>query len=173
MAPTDDTPVVPPPVQDDEAEALLAACRVLVAVSAQSIAAVESVVDITEFRILVVVASEGQVSIQQVADHIQVHPVTATRFCHRLVLMNLLRPQQGCPTHRDEHRQQEPHRFTLTAQGQGVVHMVMSRRRAAIEPTLARLSATDRKAIVAALHTFAHAAGEPERHDLWAMGWSH
>jgi DNA-binding MarR family transcriptional regulator len=173
MAPTDDTPVVPLPVQDDEAEALLAACRVLVAVSARSIAAVESVVDITEFRVLVVVASEGEVSIQQVADHIQVHPVTATRFCHRLVLMNLLRPQQDCPTHRDEHRRQEPHRFALTAQGQGVVHMVMSRRRAAIEPTLARLSPTDRQAIVTALRTFTHAAGEPERHDLWAMGWTH
>jgi hypothetical protein len=25
----------------------------------------------------------------------------------------------------------------------------------------------------AAAHTFTHAAGEPERHDLWAMGWTH
>jgi DNA-binding MarR family transcriptional regulator len=173
MAPTDDTLDSFASVQDDEAEALLAACRVLVAVSARSIAAVESVVDISEFRVLVVVASEGSVSIQQVADHIQVHPATATRFCDRLTLMNLLQPQHTRTVHLEEREQHQSQRFALTAQGQGVVHMVMSRRRAAIEATLARLSPADRRTLVAALRTFTHAAGEPERHDLWAMGWTH
>jgi DNA-binding MarR family transcriptional regulator len=173
MMPTDETLDSPAPVQDDEAEALLAACRVLVAVSARSIAAVDSVVDITEFRVLVVVAGEGSVSIQQVADHIQVHPATARRICDRLTLMNLLQPQQARSAHREEHLRPVSQRFTLTAQGQGVVHMVMSRRRAAIEPALGRLSPADRGAIVAALRTFTQAAGEPERHELWAMGWTH
>lgn len=112
-------------------------------------------------------AGQGSVSIRQVADHIQVHPATATRFCERLCLMNLIRPQQAPTGHH------EGQHFILTAQGQGVVHMVMSRRRAAIEPTLARLSPADRRMLVAALRAFTHAAGEPERHELWAMGWTH
>jgi hypothetical protein len=49
----------------------------------------------------------------------------------------------------------------------------MSRRRAAIEPILTRLSVAERAALVAALHTFTAAAGEPELHELWAMGWTH
>ena len=44
---------------------MLAACRVLVAVSAQSIAAVEDVADLTQVRALVVIASRGSVSLQR------------------------------------------------------------------------------------------------------------
>jgi hypothetical protein len=164
------------PVQDDEVEALLAACRVLVAVSARSISAVESVVDVTAFRVLVQVASQGLVSIEQLPEHLQVHPVTATRICDRLVVANLLRSEPAPGADRDEPDESsgpDSSRFCLTAQGQGVVHMVMSRRRAAIEPILSQLSAVERRALVTALHTFTAAAGEPELHDLWAMGWTH
>ena len=45
--------------RDGEAEAVLAASRVLVAVSVQSIASVEDVADLTQVRALLVVASRG------------------------------------------------------------------------------------------------------------------
>ncbi|HST47778.1 MarR family winged helix-turn-helix transcriptional regulator [Jatrophihabitans sp.] len=159
----------PEPVGDDELEALLAACQVLVAVSARSLAATESVLDIAAFRVLVMAAGEGCVAVGQLADQLRLHPATAERLCARLVLMNLLRP----PRRDSAGQQPSTGRFSLTPQGQGLVHMVMSRRRAAVEPALARLPAADRAALVTALHAFAAAAGEPERHELWAMGWTH
>jgi hypothetical protein len=40
-----------------------------------------------------------------------------------------------------------------------------------VEALLAAL--VERRALVTALRTFTAAAGEPELHDLWAMGWTH
>lgn len=55
-----------------------------------------------------------------------------------------------------------------------MVRTVMRRRRASIEPTLARMSkqlTTARRAdIVAVLRDFAVAGGKPSDPDLWAMG---
>jgi DNA-binding MarR family transcriptional regulator len=167
------TPEVPEPVADDEVEALLAACRVLVAVSARSISAVDGVVDVTAFRVLVQVASQGSVTIEQLAEHLQVHPVAATRIRDRLLLANLLRSEPAAAAGREADSAPDSGRFFLSAQGQGVVHLVMSRRRAAIEPILAQLSTAEREALVTALRTLTAAAGEPELHDLWAMGWTH
>lgn len=151
------------PVRDEEVEALLSACRLLVAIGAQSIAATESVLDVPAFRTLVLAAGDGSISVEQVAEQLRTSPAKAAKICSRLALMNLLRAP-----HRAAH---EP--FTLTPQGQGLVHMAMSRRRAAVEPVLARLPPGERNALVTALREFAGAAGEPERHELWAMGWTH
>ena len=46
---------------------MLAACRVLVALSAQSIAAVEDAADVTQVRALVVISSRGSVSLGELA----------------------------------------------------------------------------------------------------------
>lgn len=159
----DPAPADRDPVPDEEVEAMLSACRPLVAIGARSITATESVLDVPAFRVLVQAAGDSPLSIEQVAGHLHIAPATAAKVCARLVLMNLLRSP-----HRAAHGP-----FTLTPQGQGLVHMAMSRRRAAVEPVLARLPAGDRNALVSALREFADAAGEPERHELWAMGWTH
>jgi DNA-binding MarR family transcriptional regulator len=161
---TPDAAPVYAPIADEEAEAVLAACRVLVAVSAQSIAAVESVVDLTEFRILVILATLGTASTSQLADTAEVHHATARRLCDRLIAVKLVTITEPDPA--------SDQILALSAQGQGVVHMVMSRRRAAIEPILAQMPATDRADVVSSLRQFAHAAGEPSLRDLWAMGWT-
>jgi len=150
---------------DEDAEAVLAACRVLVALSAQSIAAVESIVDLNEFRMLVILATLHSASTSRLADEAEIHQATARRLCDRLIAVNLVTVTEPDPA--------SDQTLTLSAQGRGVVHMVMSRRRAALEPILARMPAASRTDFVAALADFGRAAGEPSLRDLWAMGWTH
>jgi DNA-binding MarR family transcriptional regulator len=154
---------------DEEAEALLAACRVLVAVSAQSIAAVEDVVDLIEFRALVVVASRGSVSLSELSDAARFHLTRASRLCDRLV-------SKGLIDRADDPANRRQLVLTLTAEGERVVHEVMRRRRAVLEPILDRLTegmtVRRRNDMVSLLREFATAGGEPSDPDLWAMGWT-
>ncbi len=143
---------------------MLAACRVLVAVSAQSIAAAEGVVGLIEFRMLVILATAGPASLAELADKAEIHDATARGLCERLAsieLVTLTTPESA-----------SGQMVTLSAQGQGVVHMVMSRRRAAIEPILGQMPVSARAEFVTTLRLFARAAGEPSLRDLWAMGWT-
>lgn len=154
---------------DEEAEALLAACRVLVAVSAQSIAAVEDVVDVIEFRALVVVASRGSVSLSELSDGARFHLTRASRLCDRLV-------GKGLIDRADDPANRRQLVLTLTPGGQRLVHEVMRRRRAVLEPILDRLTegmtTRRREDMVPLLREFAAAGGEPSDPDLWAMGWT-
>lgn len=152
-----------------EAEALLAACRVLVAVSAQSIAAVEDVVDLIEFRALVVVASRTSVSLSELSDAAHFHLTRTSRLCDRLVV-------KGLVNRADDPANRRQLVLTLTPEGERVVQEVMRRRREVLDPVLDRINAqmtTQRRAeVVSLLREFAAAAGEPSDLDLWAMGWT-
>lgn len=154
---------------DGEADAVLAACRVLVAISAQSIAAVEDIADLTQVRALVVIASRGSVSLSELSDATNIHLTRASRLCDRLLAKGLL------------HRADDPSNrrqltLTLTPAGEEVVAEVMRRRRQAIQPILTRMSkqmTKQRRAeITSLLNDFATAGGEPSDPDLWAMGWT-
>lgn len=152
-----------------EAEAVLAACRVLVAVSAQSMAAVEDVADLTQVRALVVVASRGSVSLGELATATGIHLTRASRLCDRLVAKGLI-------NRADDPSNRRQLTLTLTPSGQQVVRTVIRRRREAVEPILDRLgtqmTVARRGELVAVLREFAAAAGEPSDPDLWAMGWT-
>jgi len=156
-------------VHEEEAEALLAACRVLVAVSAQSIAAVEDMVDLIEFRALVVVASRGSVSLSELSEGAHFHLTRASRLCDRLTVRGLLNRADD-PTNRRQLI------LTLTPEGTRVVQEVMRRRRAILEPILnqvnTRMTTRRRADLLALLREFAAAGGEPSDPDLWAMGWT-
>jgi DNA-binding MarR family transcriptional regulator len=152
-------------VTEHEADAVMAACRVLVAVSAQSIAAVEGVVDVTQFRALVIVASRDALSLSELADAAHIHLSKASRLCDRMVTMGLLNRADD-PTDRRQLT------LTLTPAGRQVVRTVMNRRRAAILPILERMSKEGRHKLVSALDEFATAGGELSEPDLWAMGWT-
>jgi DNA-binding MarR family transcriptional regulator len=160
---------IPPRPTDDELEALLAACQVLVAISAQSMAAVVDVADLIQVRALVVVASRGSVSLSELAAAMDIHLTRASRLCDRLVLKGLL------------HRADDPANrrqlvLTLTASGRRVTRTVMQRRRSALGPILSRmtnkLSAQQRVEFIELLRDFATAAGQPSDTGLWAMGWA-
>src|SRR3954470_22338495 len=79
-----------PDVQADEVEAAMAATRVLVALSARSIAGLDGRITLPQFRVLVMVASTGPVNLGAVARALGVHPSNATRACDRLVTAGLL-----------------------------------------------------------------------------------
>ncbi len=152
---------------DKEAGAVLGACRVLVAVSAQSVAAVEDVADLIEFRALVIVASGGSVSLSTLAEAANIHLSRASRLCDRLVVKGLI-------NRADDPANRRQLTLTLTSDGERVVSRVMQRRREVILPILARmneqLSPQRRAELVSLLREFAAAGGEPSDPDLWGMG---
>jgi DNA-binding MarR family transcriptional regulator len=154
----------PAPVTDTEIEAMLAACRVLVAISAQSIAAVDDTVDMPQFRALVVVASRSSATLGELADAAGMNMSTASRLCDRLVGMGLL-------NRTDDPANRRQLRLTLTDAGNNVVTQAMDKRRDALRPILMRLPKRSRAQLVELLTEFADAGGEPADRDLWSLGW--
>ncbi len=148
---------------------MLAACRVLVAISAQSIAAVEDVADLTQVRALVVIASRRSLSLSELAEATRLHLTRASRLCDRLVV-------KGLVNRADDPSNRRQLTLTLTSAGQEVVDEVMHRRREAIAPILDRMSEQMTKQrrveLTSVLKDFAAAGGEPSDPDLWAMGWT-
>lgn len=148
---------------------MLAACRVLVAISAQSIAAVEDVADLIQVRALVVVASRGAVSLGELSEAANIHLTRASRLCDRLVMKGLL-------NRADDPANRRQLILTLTPAGQEVVDEVMRRRRKAIQPILERMgermTKPRRAELTVLLNEFATAGGQPSDPDLWAMGWT-
>ena len=86
------------PTDDADADAVLAACRVLVGLSARSIAAVEDVADVAQVRALVVISSRGSVSLGELAVAANLHLTRASRLCDRMVAQGLVRVPQVNPS---------------------------------------------------------------------------
>jgi DNA-binding MarR family transcriptional regulator len=143
---------------------VLAACRALVAISAQSIAAVTEIADPVEVRVLVVVCARGTASLREVADGLRMHVSTASRLCDRMVGKKLLE-RENDP---DDRRQLA---LTASPAGADVVRTVMRRRRAALQRILERMSEDGRGRLAAALDEFGEAAGQAHERDLWSLGW--
>jgi DNA-binding MarR family transcriptional regulator len=148
-----------------DVEAVMAAARVLVAVSAQSVAEVEDVVSLPQLRVLVVLASRGPLNLAAVAGRLGVHSSNATRACDRLVAAGLL-------DRRDDPADRRYLQLDLTDEGRRLVERVMDHRREAIMDALGRMSAVERVALVPVLRSFAAAAGEVEDERMWLMGWT-
>ena len=154
----------PDGVSDADIEAVQAACRVLVAISARAIAAVDDVIDLTQFRALVVITSRGSVSLGELAEATGLHLSTASRLCDRLVGRGLL-------DRADDPANRRQLTLTLTGEGRRLVAEVREQRKLALRPLLARLPSRSRAQLVTSLRGFAAAADEPAEADLWLMGW--
>ena len=152
-------------VTDAEVNAVLAACRVLVAVSARSIAAVEDMVDPVQFRALVVIASRRSMSLGELAEAAGLNLSTASRLCDRLVQAELV-------DRSDDPNNRRQLRLALTDDGHRLVADVMSRRREALTLILQRLAPPRRLELIAVLREFASAGGETNERDLWSLGWT-
>jgi DNA-binding MarR family transcriptional regulator len=148
-----------------EVDAVLAAARVLVAVSAQSVAAVEDEVTLPQLRVLVMIASRGTLHLGAVAAGLGVHPSNATRAVDRLVVAGLL-------DRRDDPSDRRHLVLELTAAGNALVERVMSHRREAVSAILDRMPPARRRALVPALSAFAVAGGEVSDTDVWSLGWT-
>lgn len=149
---------------DDEVEVVLRACRVLVAVTARSLAEASEVTDLLHIRALFVVSDQASTSLTELAEAVGIHLTRASRLCDRLVKAGLL------------HRADDPANrrqvvLRLTPAGREVVATVRRRRADAIAPILAGMSPESRDTLVQALEDFARAAGVVADSDLWALGW--
>lgn len=152
-----------PEVSEEEINALLDACRSLVAISVRSLSAVADEIDIVELRILVVIASNSPASLGTVAAAAGISTSKASRTCDRLVVRKLV-------ARSDDPSDRRSLRLTLTPAGQRMIKRVTDARRAAIVPLLAGMPANRRAVAVEALRELT-AASEPASRELWAMGW--
>ena len=153
-----------PPTDDDVVDALIVASRALVAVAARSVAGIDDIVTLPQYRALVILASRGPQTVGQLAEALAIHPSTATRLCDRLVAKHLVDRVQ------DEGNRRET-KISLLAAGHSIVDRVTKIRRAEIARIVGRIPVASRRAAVTALNTFADAAGEiPEQ--SWSLGWS-
>jgi DNA-binding MarR family transcriptional regulator len=154
-----------PTEAEDEVEAAMLAARVLVAVSARSVAAVDDIVTLPQLRVLVMVASRGPLNLGAVARGLGVHPSNATRACERLVVAGLLERH-------DDPADRRNLVLELSIKGQELVDRVMDHRRDAIAAILDRMPANRRRALVPALLSFAAAGDEVADDQVWSLGWT-
>ncbi|MFG2452512.1 MarR family winged helix-turn-helix transcriptional regulator [Streptomyces sp. NPDC048512] len=139
---------------DAVTSAVLTASRLLVAVSARSLAEVEDRVTLPQFRMLVVLSTRGATKLVALADLLQVAPSTAMRMVDRLIAAGLA-DRQTNPDNRRETLLQ------LTEEGRRTVEDVTARRRTEIAAIVERLAPQQRAALVGALGAFNEAGGEP------------
>jgi DNA-binding MarR family transcriptional regulator len=139
---------------DAVTRAVLAASRLLMAVSARSLADVEERVTLPQFRMLMVLSTRGATKLVTLADLLQVAPSTAMRMVDRLIAAGLA-DRQTNPDNRRETL------LRLTGEGRRTVEHVTARRRAEVAAIVERLAPRQRAALVEALTAFSEAGGEP------------
>ena len=139
---------------DAVTRAVLTASRLLVAVSARSLAEVEERVTLPQFRMLVVLDTRGATKLVALADLLGVAPSTAMRMVDRLIAAGLA-DRQTNPGNRRETL------LRLTEEGRRTVENVTARRRAEIAAIVERLAPKQRAALIEALAAFNRAGGEP------------
>jgi DNA-binding MarR family transcriptional regulator len=157
----------PVPHQDDVdavTEAVLTASRLLVAVSARSLAAVDESITLPQFRMLVVLSGRGPLKVTSLADFLAVNPSTATRMIDRLVAADLV-SRAANPASRRELV------VSLTTAGAEVVHEVTERRRREITRIVTRMPSATRTGLVRALTAFTEAGDEPGVTDQAETFW--
>ncbi|MBC3844433.1 MarR family transcriptional regulator [Streptacidiphilus sp. 4-A2] len=142
-----------PTTVNEMVASVLTASRVLVAISARSLAAVEDTLTVPQFRMLVVLDTNGATSLSRLAEQLAVNPSTAMRMVDRLNAAGMV---ERTPDPEDR----RVVRLVATEAGRRVVHAVTERRQAEITRIVAAMPPEHRSAMVRALQAFADAAGE-------------
>lgn len=150
---------------DEWVSAVLTASRVLVGVSARSLAEVEGTVSLSQFRTLVVLDGHGDTRLNHLAGRLGVGASTAMRAVDRLIAAGLVARRENP----DDRREVV---ISLTDQGRAVVDEVTRRRRTAIAQIVQRMPRELTPALIEALTAFAVAADEPSVEDAATrLGW--
>ncbi|MFJ5675622.1 MarR family winged helix-turn-helix transcriptional regulator [Streptomyces sp. NPDC093097] len=154
---------------DAVTRAVLTASRVLVGVSARSLAATEDTVTLPQFRLLVTLSVHDDTNLSAVAELLGVNPSTAMRMIDRLTTAGLTKRHPN-PANRRESLIQ------LTEDGRRIVDEVTARRRAEIATIVSHMDPAHGQALIDALTAFAHAADEPAAPttgpDAYPLGWT-
>ncbi|MET7664730.1 MarR family transcriptional regulator [Streptomyces sp. NPDC005463] len=144
-------------VLDQEAEsvtqAVMAASRLLVAISARALASGDASLTLPQLRTLVVLEQCGPVKLAVMAATLGVNPSTAMRMVDRLAGVGLVERKPN-PSNRREVV------LSLTRSGRRLVERVLDRRRTEIRTLVQRLPADSRAALVPALRALTEAADE-------------
>lgn len=150
---------------DEIVTAVLTASRVLVAISAASLAEVEDTVTLTQFRSLVVLEGRREVNLTELAGSLAVNVSTAMRTIDRLEALGLV-TRRANPANRREVV------LAPTSDGTALVHTVTERRRRELAKIVRRMAPERRIELVGVLADLAAAADEPIPTDAASTyGW--
>ncbi|HEX5119211.1 MAG TPA: MarR family transcriptional regulator [Pseudonocardiaceae bacterium] len=139
---------------DAVTDAVLSASRLLVGLSARSIASVDETITMPQFRLLVVLSTRGPLKLTVLAEYLDAKPPSVTRMIDRLVGAGLV-DRQTSPVSRREVV------LDLTDNGASVVTRVTQRRRREIARIIGRMPERQRAALIDAFEAFRDAGGEP------------
>ena len=98
-------------------DALLTASRLLVAISARSIARVDDTITIPQFRTLVILSTRGPINVRTLAGILHVQRSTTGRMVERLVTAGLIDRRPHPASRREAGRRVEPARAGDRARG--------------------------------------------------------
>jgi DNA-binding MarR family transcriptional regulator len=151
---------------DELVSALLTASRVLVGVSARSLAEVEGTVSLSQFRTLVVLEGHGDTRLNHLAARLGVGASTALRAVDRLIAAGLVQRRENPEDRREVV-------ISLTGRGRALVNEVTGRRRDAITAIVQQMPRELTPGLIEALTAFASAADEPsaEADAATRLGW--
>ncbi|MFL6044250.1 MAG: MarR family winged helix-turn-helix transcriptional regulator [Propionibacteriaceae bacterium] len=135
-------------------DALLTASRLLVAISARSIAQADETITIPQFRTLVILSTRGPISVKTLAGLLHVQRSTTGRMVERLLTAGLI-DRRPHPALRRELV------VELTPHGQQIVQAVTAHRREEIARVVHNMPERERYGLVSALTAFTTAGGEP------------
>jgi DNA-binding MarR family transcriptional regulator len=135
-------------------DSLLTASRLLVAISAHSIAQVDETITIPQFRTLVILSNRGPMNLATLAGLLGVQPSATGRMVDRLVGAGLI-DRLPHPSSRRELL------AALTTRGRSVVRQVTAQRRTEIARIVEKMPPPERHGLVRALTAFTAAGGEP------------
>ncbi|HEX5405808.1 MAG TPA: MarR family transcriptional regulator [Pseudonocardiaceae bacterium] len=144
---------------DAVTDAVITASRLLIAVSASSIASVDETITVPQFRLLVMLHVRGPMKLSILADHLGVTPSTTTRMVDRLIFAGLVDRQVNPATRREV-------LLDLTDDGARTVARVTQQRRRHIARIVARMPEQQRAQLVEGLEAFNDAGGEPPVSDV-------
>jgi DNA-binding MarR family transcriptional regulator len=148
----------PEPAAEDSldaiTDALLTASRLLVAISARSIAQVDETITIPQFRTLVILSARGPINVKTLAGLLGVQRSTTGRMLERLVTAGLI-DRRRHPASRRELV------VELTPRGREIVHEVTTHRREEVARVVHKMPESERYGLVSTLTTFTTAGGEP------------
>ncbi|MDO8105770.1 MarR family transcriptional regulator [Isoptericola sp. b441] len=156
-------PEGPPVGLDRAADVTLHASRALLAVIARSLNEALDEVSLPQYRVLVLLATEGPLRSGVVAERMGIHPSTFTRNADRLVA-------GGWVQRIDEPGTRLTVLIELTDAGRDLVDRVTARRREEIAAILAGMADDERATLADALEAFTRAAGGPAPGELSALG---
>jgi DNA-binding MarR family transcriptional regulator len=136
----------------DVVDAVVRASRALVGITVAALASVSDEVTLPQLRTLGVVTLEGPQTVSALAERLEVHASTMTRMCSRLVARGLVVRTPSAIDRREVV-------IELTAQGRGLVDVVLDKRRREIDAVVRRMSPEDRDRVISALELFSQARG--------------